>query len=645
DHRAPGRRRFARDGLVAIILVLPFLLVPALACAAPALRVYGAAGTFGGLTGATASPTGQSLAAQPIAGWGFLPGQSAYFPAIGAGGTVLIANEPQTDNQLLPTARQMVVSTFDPATQRFRNVVVPTSTGRTDLGGPWPNASSTVGGGDVSDLEPVQIDGQPRIAFTSAMPFWGWNAASGGEYPTVGFLSRSSTGVWAPDTKHVLTASTIAARSGSTGACTTKNAPSTGTFGDCHMPAELAQLPASGDLVMTQYAFDDAARPSGRISVLDTRGRVQASYAYPAITLPNGTTLAVHPREVDADPLGSTGDERFVVVFDAETGGGALGDPPTAGAIQEFRFDASARRIVPTSAPVLSGDRDRSSGQALGFETAQYGSDGSLWVAQSRTGTLQAGPLAIYHRVAGSASVLGDRPACAASPSWRGQAWGRACAPDERIDAATPLGIGRSLNEDAGTGAMVLTTMSGYVLPVAPAGSAGATTAHVAATPVNLGLDQLADRSTVAIGPRKAAEDPASRTLWVPIQQLATTRTCAAWPCTPRALDQWLYGVDLAQVLGPVTRSASASRAKLDVRRRGRTWSVRAQGGTASRATVRVVWQRHRGGTWTTALSSGTQASALPRRRWRLAAGGWRVRLEPVGGGFSASAWTHVHAG
>ncbi|MDO9353973.1 MAG: hypothetical protein Q7T55_09770, partial [Solirubrobacteraceae bacterium] len=399
-----------------------------------------------------------------------------------------------------------------------------------------------------------------RIAFTSAMPYWGWDTATGGTYPTLGFLSRASTGTWKPDAARNVNALDIA-KSSAESVCTSRPNAAGHSVGDCQMPAEFAQLPRSGHLAVTQYATGDGSRPSGRISVLDTAGRPLATYAYPKITLPTGATLTVHPRELDADPLGRTGDERFVVIFDAVANEGTPRQSLSPFAIQEFRYDARRGTIVPTSLPVLSGDTS-GDGTPFGFETAAYDERGNLWVAQSQVGTLQAGPLAIYARGSGATSVLTRRAGCAVDAAWSGRGWGTACPPDERIAEAAPLGIGRSLLEDRGTGAMVLATMSGYLLPVAPVDAAA--TSHVALAPIDLGLDRLADRTVRAIGPRKGVIDDTSRTLWLPIQQLATPATCASWPCEPESLDQWLYGVDLKTVIGPVTpaRAAAARRAK-----------------------------------------------------------------------------------
>ncbi|MBJ7470072.1 MAG: hypothetical protein JHD16_02175 [Solirubrobacteraceae bacterium] len=511
------------------------------------VTAYGASGTFGGVGLRSATPTGHPFAAHAVDGWRFLPGQSAYFPAVTPDGTVVMANEPQTDNQLLPTARQMVLSTFDPRRLAFRNEVIATTTGRTEVSGPWAGAAGLVGGGDVSDVELVRQDGGWRIAFTSAMPYWGWDAEAAGVYPTLGYLRRDRGGDWVADPRRSRTALDLARRSHRGAPACQQEATASGRVsapvGTCHMPAELAQLPRSRALVVTQYASSDAATPSGRISVLDPAGQVLASYAYPRISLPDGKRLVVHPREVNADPTGRRGEERFVVIFDAV---GAPGAPTPPFAMQEFRYDDRARTIRPVSVPVLSGDV-AANGSPVGFETAQYARDGSLWAAQARTGTLHGAPVAVY-RAAGGRAVLGGRPGCSAPQGWHGERWATACAPDARVAAAAPLGVGRSLVEDHATGAMLLTTMSGVVLPMLPPGDA---TSPRALPPIDLGLDGLVDRRVARIGPRKTAIDQRTGSLWIPVQQLASHASCSTWPCAPAALDQWLFRVDVRAALRP----------------------------------------------------------------------------------------------
>ncbi len=543
------------SAVVAMVAALSYG-VP-LAGAAPIVKLYGAPGTFAGLADHPTLPGGQSFASVPVAGWGFLPGQAAYFTAVGPGGTVFVANEPQTDNQLEPTAREMAISTFDPSTERFQNIVIPTSTGADEVAGPWPSPTLRVGGADIADLAATSIDGSPRIAFISAMPYEGWSIAQRGVYPTLGYLADAPEG-WSYDASESVDALAITrsatARSGQP--CLQETNFEGQPFADCRLPAQMSVLPASRDIVVTQYAGDGADATSGGLMVLDPRGRVLATYHYPRIALPHGTVVSVDPREVDADPTSPLGKERFVVVFDSYTGTGpSLRRGPFA--MQEFSFDAASATITPRSAPVLTGDR-APDGAPLGFETAQYDSAGDLWAAQSENGTLTGGALAIYDRAADGATLA--RPGCGVGDEWSGGGWGTPCAPDAEIDRTAPLGIVRSLNQDPDTHAMLVATMSGALLPVLTTGDP----AHPYSVlkPIDLGLNGLAHRNSVAIDLRQGAIDPTTDTLWLPVQQLLTGAECPLYPCAPTALSQWLYAIDLRPILGRARRDHRGSRAR-----------------------------------------------------------------------------------
>jgi hypothetical protein len=185
-------------------------VAPAAALASPTVSLYGASGSFGStLTGASQTPTGESFSTSPVPGWSFLPGEAAYFTTVGPDGTVFMANEPQTDNQTQPTATQAAISTFNPASDQFRNVVIPTSAGVTRVAGPWPSTSLSVGGADISDVVPTQVNGSDRIAFLSAEPYAGWNLAQDGVYPTLGYLSQGAGG-WSYDASDSVSALSIA---------------------------------------------------------------------------------------------------------------------------------------------------------------------------------------------------------------------------------------------------------------------------------------------------------------------------------------------------------------------------------------------------------------------------------------------------
>ncbi|MBV9194496.1 MAG: hypothetical protein JO168_10165 [Solirubrobacterales bacterium] len=517
---------------------------------APAVTLYGAAGSFGGLAHETRLARGGGFSVHAVAGWRFLPGQAAYFTAVGPPGTVFIANEPQSDNQALPTARQMAISVFTRSPERFRNIVIATSTGVREVSRPWPSQSREVGGADVSDLAAISANGSARVAFISALPYAGWDLSRNGVYPTLGYLSEGARG-WFYDSSRSVTALAIAGSAGTrTGQpCPPETSAGGRPFADCRLPTELAALPRSRDLVITQYApvgGTPSAR-SGGLMVLDPRGRVRATYAYPTVTLPGGETVDVHPREVDADPVSLPGHERFVVIFDSTTSAG-LGTRLGPFAMQEFGFDAATGVITPLSAPVLSGQR-APDGNRLGFETAIYDRAGNLWAAQSENGTITGGPLVVYRRAPDGSTLA--RGGCAVEPTWSGSGWGTPCAPSSVISGAAGLGIVRSLNQDPATRAMLVATSSGYLLPVMT-GDHGRRLAPLA--PIDLGLNRLANRRSVALDIRKGSIDTAAGTLYLPVQQLETSRQCRSYPCAPQSLDQWLYAVDLKQVVVNPTR-------------------------------------------------------------------------------------------
>ena len=90
---------------------------------------------------------------------------------------------------------------------------------------------------------------------------------------------------------------------------------------------------------------------------------------------------------------------------------------------------------------------------------------------------------------------------------------------------------------------MLAATMAGALIVVRPGADGG----PVAATPINLGLDALVDRTIRWIGPRKGTVDATRGVLWLPIQQLRAPGVCTGDPCS---LDQWLMRIDLEQLLG-----------------------------------------------------------------------------------------------
>ena len=516
----PGRalHRLALLLSAALAALLTVLAVTPAAWAetnSPLVALYGAAGTFGGLRDAQRTPSGETFAARAVDDWAFLPGQAAYFSAAAPDGTVFIANEPQTDSQYRPTATTMAVSAFNPVTERIRHLVVPTTTGRT----------TTATGADVADVEAVRAGTTSRVAFMSAVPYQGsGDLGAQGLYPTLGYLSATSAG-WSYDGVRSLTADALPAAAS---ACVQRYNALWQPWRDCLAPAEMAQLPASGLIAVTQYiAEPGSGRRSGALLLLDVDGRLRGRYLFPNVALPDGTPVAVHPREVDVDPTGIVGAERVAVVFDTVIGEGMPNSRLGSFAVQELTVDSERGVIAPRSAAVATGQT--LGARALSPETAQYDASGRLWVAQAVPGTLDAGPLVTYD--AGALAACQDR------------AWATACPPDATVSGTAAYGIVRSLTPEPRSGTMLAATMAGALLVVRPGADGG----PGAATAINLGLDALVDRTIRWIGPRKGAVDASRSVLWLPIQQLRAPGVCTGDPCS---LDQWLMRIDLEKLLG-----------------------------------------------------------------------------------------------
>jgi hypothetical protein len=430
----------------------------------------------------------------------------------------------------------MAVSVFDPATDAFQNVIVPTTAGADRAVQP----GRPVGGADVSALVPVALRG--GVAFLSLLAYQGWDTQAVGEYPTFGYIGTSPGGGHAYQAASGRTAADIAASNPGVGACDSQWSDGP-PLADCRGPASMAALPVSGDLAVAQY-FDNtgAGRDSGGLMVLDSGGRLINSYTYPNITA-SGTTLQVLPREIDADPTSPPGHERFAVVFDV-FGPGANG-PVTMQpfALQVFQFDSASGAITPLSNPVLPGQTV--GGRQAYFETAHFDRQGDLWAAESVVGSISGGNVIEYSH----GSVVGrlTSGACAASPGWATSGWGTTCTPDVTLSAAAGAGFVRSVTEDPVTGTIFFATSSGYLVPVVP--PAGPSQSWTTGRLVDLGLNSLVDRNQRQIGFRPGMIDPVTGVLWMPVQQLESAATCApqAVPCQPppRALDQWLIAVDV----------------------------------------------------------------------------------------------------
>lgn len=500
---------------------------PAVTLPGPVARLYGRTGSFGGLASSSKLPTGESFAAAGVSGWQFGPGQSAYMSAVTADGSVVMATTPYTDNQMQPTGSDMELGIFSPAASRFQRLQVPSTRGYTKMLGP----DGVTGGGDIGDVQVTTVNGAERVAFVSAVPFHGWRINDWGQLPTVAMLAQSSAGTWSVDPGRNWTADSLStANSGS--AATFPAALD--AFGETYHHArglcEMALLPRSQHLVITQY-FGDETTQQGGVIVLDSAGKLRARFQYPAVTA-GGVSVKVNVREVETDPSSAVDDERFVVVCDTFAPSGTT----VPFAVQEFSYRASAGTITPVSNAVLA------SGDGARAETTKFGADGTLYVARTQPDGMTAAPLAVYRKTNGERRLVRSAPA---SAGWAGR-WNTVVAPDQFVSGTGTTGLVRSLSVDPTTGAVLIAGASGH-LQVVRAAIPGAPL--LMTRDVDLGLNSLVDRWTRWIGFRKGSVDAARRLLWLPVPQLANLSTCPSG-CPTTALDQWLYRIDLAQLLG-----------------------------------------------------------------------------------------------
>lgn len=496
----------------------------------PVVSVYGRPGSFGQLATRTSLPTGQTVTTVGVPSWGFGPGQSAYMSAVTSDGSVVMATTPYTDNQLCPTGNDMELGVFDPTDARFSRIVVPTTAGLTAVTEP----GSAYGGGDIGDVQVVGSGSHERVVFVSAAPYHGWDIARFGQLPSLGALGPGPSG-WSLNAGYTMTGDQLAATApGVSGVVVNGNAFGQ-TYGDGRGLCEIALLPASGHLVVSQYFGPSMSDQQGGLLVLDAAGNLEASWHYPQATY-RGRSVRCLVREVESDPTGTYGDERFVIVCDTFD---AVTNATIPFPVQEFSYDARTGTISPTSAPVqCSSDGSR-------VETTKFGMDGTLYVARTKPDGLTADRMAVY----GKGALAAAAPA---GSGWATSRWGTVVTPAQFVEGTQNTGLQRSLALDPVSQAILIAGVSGVLVAVQGGPGRARATASV-----DMGLQFLVDRTSHMVGIRKGAVDAARRLLWLPVPQLtmATSYPQTSYPI----LDQWLYCFRLDALLGSTAADKARS--------------------------------------------------------------------------------------
>lgn len=380
----------------------------------PEVRIYGEPGAFGGLAGRDTLTTGPTLDMVPITDM-FEPGTAAWFTAVLPDGTVIVATEPFTDNQVNSTQTAQSVAILDPATEDWQSVKCPSTLGFVDIIG----SNGLTGGSDVSDVD-VAFNGTELVPVGIAtFDYHGWNIAAFGKF-RCWLVFEKVAGVWQLDEARSRTCEELAA----TPVIGASAFPAgVNGFGESYAQNpggnEIAVFPESGHVVIVNYfpLTATTGKHSGSLMVIDpATSELVAFYQLPEFQLADGTPLSVFPRTIATDPTSTLGDERFAFipdVFNTGTGGAV----PFA--CQEFSYDATApvaSRLAPTSAPFQPTANGDTAGYAAyngRCNAMQYGLDGSLHVGQGRTAGLtsfNSWPVAVFVKTAGEHSYVTDAP-------------------------------------------------------------------------------------------------------------------------------------------------------------------------------------------------------------------------------------------
>ena len=553
---------------------------------APEVKLLGQAGTFGGLTNASDTPSGDTLSISAI-NYGFSPGQAGWFPAVTSDGTVFVAGLTQSGNQILETGCTMEIACYnggaklcrDPATGAAANFALLKV--QAGLGGfSYPDAAcqTSSNGADVSDLTVLGSGSSERVFFISVIG----SAASPPDWPMSGSV-RKINGLWQIDTGSLRSAldyydsnatvshqactlqrkgcffnSDCAGGTCAAGQCDhscSSNAQCSGlgpsfvcrsnkcVAADCGGTGEIDRLPISGRVVATQYF-------TSSIAVLDGDQQVLAYYKAPAVANPcvPGQNLTIAPRQVEVDPTSTAGDERFAIAYEHFT-------DPRGQAVQIFRYNDATHTIQPLTAPFFGtiawGPQPTCAGPPIGSGII-YDDAGNLLVKRSApfpTHTL------VYLKKPGSSGNSAEQR-CATG------AWGTLCPADFALgywdgDSATP-GFSYPWSQgdafDPGQATMFVPTVNGLVLPL-PRIESGGKTYFAILPPIDLGADQLPNSGPNVSGNSvtKVALDATRGNIWLPVRtpQHCNPFATPSVPCVPGlALNDWMYRLGIDSALG-----------------------------------------------------------------------------------------------
>jgi hypothetical protein len=399
-------------------------------------------------------------------------------------------------------------------------------------------------GAEIDDLEVVVDEHHlERVVFDSFDGSVGVPAAPN-HYPMFGSLWNQD-GAWRVDPSSLRYPRDLTD--------STRQGPAACPEGNCGAVTEMARLPASNRLVINQYF-------GGAVMVVDLAGRVLGSYRVdpphdwcdPTLSKP----IVPSFRQVNPDPTGALGDERFVVVYE--------GWGPTGQIAQEFSYNELepdlSKRVRPITAPFHPNSPFHPAptcGHGSTVLSATYDDLGNLWLtAMDRDGKWQTASMIVV-KSNGERRLDLD---CSFLDSATGQPrpWGTVCETDLDVGALTAglpnvaWSFPSAFNDpivDRDARSMYAILGDGRVYPIRRKDSGDGGFVFVVTDELDPNLGRLAPLEPNAARRRVARGviDPARRALWLPISAIVASDGLFSNFYVGQQLNQYIYRIDLDQ--------------------------------------------------------------------------------------------------
>ena len=451
--------------------------------------------------------------------WAWTKGRGGIFNAMTNDGTLIVGGGSAVPNAYVITGNDMIAGAYNPRTGVWQRIPIKTDKGSLVVPESEPGR---YGGSSIVDVE--ALEGGEAVAFTATsgypLAYLGRPPPAEGIWPAFGIITKdATTGEWRVASgvdstgaawTNQWTGGQLGVTNGavSRAACPLNPTSYLGEYANesaCRGLNELAQFPDSKHVIIAQITNSAQAGTPPVLGLMaleylksaTTPGRYTVSvkkwYQFPAIpdwstwTEANPGTpttyMEVQPKEVQTDPKGLKGDERFSLAFDVYPQNRSR----FLNVIMEFSYNSNTGEITPKSAPLFPGARNtttqlcdarNSAAQEApcgGYGTAAYDNQGNLWANGDRLGVYTKAERSWTGNCAYDSAVPNLGMYTTQDTVSKTKVWGRKCQPTFDIDGVNAFsdGIGLQLGPDPSSNTMVLSNTSGgkYLIPIRWTGS------------------------------------------------------------------------------------------------------------------------------------------------------------------------------